>query len=496
MTSTLSRVLAVALALLPTAALAQTPSDPAAVSVFEKIGDELVGSGLGGGGLIDEWKSKLIGGGAIAIWPLGDNDVPLPKPVLEAWNDTLTSTLLRSAKGRYRFVTRADLNAVIREASHAEVVEDGNPVAAVLKGSKADFVVTGRARMVDNGVAVSYRLLEAKTGSPRSATREYVVPLDFGRLSAQQGSLALDAAVAEAAGHFAKTIPDLSVVRRRGIRHGDSGEETALGRYLSDRVVDALVEKASNALTERRVKVVDAGLDAATVKTMQKSRSAGPAVVNAALVGSEPGSYVLEGAYWVVDQFVELRMAAISAGGERYTWNRRIFKGTVRPDLLGASASKPPANGWGKSGGIGPITLELTSNKGQNPSYRIGDNVVFLVRLGEEAVVNCFYRQVDGQTMKIFPNRYQPSGKIAGKALMGIPGEAMPFAFQASAPEGVERVKCFAIDRDVSAQLPKEIGAQDLTPLSAATAERLSEIYRAVPNAKISEATMVVTVHK
>jgi hypothetical protein len=472
---------------------AQVQAAPEAVSVFDKIGEELI-TGMGAqASLIDDWKSRFSGGGAIAIWPLAEKDAPLPKPVLGAWNDTLTDSLLRLSKGRHKFVSRADLGAVIREAEHYEVVEGGNPIAAVLKGSKADFLVSGRARVVDNGVAVSYRVLEVKTGSPRAASREYVVPVDFARAASHVESLALDAAMADAASYFAKTIPDLQVLKNLGIRQADSGVETPLGRYLSQRASDAIVERASNALTERRVRVVDAKLDGAAIKGM-KTRSV------SGTLAADPGAYAFEGMYWQLDHAVELRLTAVNADGERYSWTKRIFKASVRPELVGAAQQaqwlKPPADGWAKSAGLGPIALDLSSNKGANPSYRVGENMVLLVRLGEESFLDCFYRQVDGKTMKIFPNRYSPSNRVQPRSQIEIPGGTMPFAFQVQEPEGVERVKCFAADRDLSKQLPPEIGAQDLAVLSAAAADRLSEIYRAVPKAKISEATMVVTVHK
>lgn len=472
---------------------AQTQAAPEAASVFDRIGDELI-AGLGTqGSMIDDWKSRFSGGGAIAIWPLGEKDAPLPKPVLDAWTDTLTDSLLRSSKGRHRFVSRADLGAVMREAEHSEAVDGGNPVAAVLKGSKADFLVSGRARVVDNGIALSYRLLEVKTGSPRAASREYVVPVDFARSSTHADSLALDAAMTDAAAYFAKTVPDLQVLKNLGVRQADTGVETPLGRYLSQRVADAIVERASNVLTERRVRVVDAALDSAAIKSV-KTRS-----VNAALA-AEPGAYTFEGAYWQLDRVVELRLTAANPTGEHYSWTKRILKASVRPELVGAAQqaqwNRPPADGWGKSAGIGPISLDLSSNKGGNPSYRIGETMVLLLRLGEEAYVDCFYRQVDGKTMKIFPNRYALSGRVSARSSVEIPGGAMPFSFVVQEPEGVERVKCFAADRDLSPLLPKDIGGQDLATLPAGVADHLSEIYRAIPKAKISEATMVVTVHK
>jgi Domain of unknown function (DUF4384) len=495
--ATLAAIIVIAASVHSTAH-AQTISDPAAASVFEQIGADLMG-GLEAQGALDAWRAKLMGGGAIAIWPMAADDAPVPKAVLEAWNNNLTDSLLRSAQGRYRFVTRADLGALVREAQHAEVIEEtGNPVAAVLKGGKADYVVTGRARVADNGIAVSYRLIEVKTNSARAASREYVVPMDFSRLSAQQDSLALEAATTDAAKYFAGQIPDLQTLRNRGIRQADSGVETPLGRYLSTRMLDAIQEKASNSLAERRLRVVDAALDDSAV-TAVKSRGAWDKGISSELTGSESGSYVFEGTYWQVGQFVELRLAAANAKGERYAWTKRIFTASLRPDLIEAAGSpwsKGAGDEWAKNSGTGPIGLDLNSNKGKNPSYRVGETMVLLLKLGEDAYVDCFYRQVDGQTMKIFPNRYLPNGKLSAKTVASIPGEGMPFDFLVQEPQGVDRVKCFAADRNLAADLPKEIGAQDLTALPPAMANRLSDLYRAVPKAKISEATMVVTVHK
>lgn len=483
----------------PPAVQAQTVSDPAAQAVFDQIAQDLV-TQMEGASTLDALKTRVLGGGSIAVWPLAPDDAPLPRPVLEAWNDTLTDSLLRAVKGRHKIIARADLTAMIKEAQHAEVVaETGNPVAAVIKsGAKADYVLSGRARVSDNGVAVSYRLVEMKTNAAKASSKVYVVPVDFATLAGQQDSLAMDAATLDAGKYFAGNIPDLKVLRIRGVRHAESGVETPLGRYLASRMVDAIQERASSAITEHKVRVVEASLDDTAIKAV-KTRSLSDKGLSGELTGGEPGSYVFEGTYWAVGSFVELRLAAADAQGHRYAWTKRILKASLRPELTGSDSptwTKPPGDEWAKNPGTGPISLDLNSNKGKNPSYRVGESMVLLLKLADDGYVDCYYRQVDGQTIKIFPNRYSPGNHISARRVASIPGEGMPFTFQVQEPQGVERVKCFAAERGVSSQLPREIAAMDMQPLPAHLADKLSDAYRAVPGIRFSESTMVVTVHR
>jgi hypothetical protein len=72
----------------------------------------------------------------------------------------------------------------------------------------------------------------------------------------------------------------------------------------------------------------------------------------------------------------------------------------------------------------------------------------------------------------------------------------MLFDFTVSPPPGVELLRCFALDRDVTAKLPPEIANSDMAPIPAKIGDRLTRIYRGIPDTKVSEATMVVTVEE
>ena len=75
-----------------------------------------------------------------------------------------------------------------------------------------------------------------------------------------------------------------------------------------------------------------------------------------------------------------------------------------------------------------------------------------------------------------------------------IPGEDMNFAFRVEGPAGVEYVRCFALDRDAGGILPADFARADLAPVGLYSLDDLSRIFRTLPAAQMSEATMVMTI--
>lgn len=481
--------------LIPTRSLfAQSVAEPAADQIFDQVAAELVNGLDGNFGVVDRLRARFRGGAGIAVWPLRPAEVPLPKSVLDSWNESLTNALLRSSHGRWRLMSRNDMDAALREADFGDRPERGNPVASLLKESTADYLISGKAHTTENGVAVRFSLIECRTMATLAVSHEYTVPVDFLLLPAQQDSLALDSAIHDAATYFAKTIPHLSVLRNRGIRQADSGIETPLARFLNSRLIPAIADSASNALTDSRVRVIDAVIDAASLQAV-KTRSA---IVEKALTGPDEGSFLIEGNYWITGPVIDLALTARGADGTYYGWNRRVLSASIPPVLLagsGPGGRAPNTAGWEKAAPFGPIAMQLSSNKGANPSYAVGDNVVLLFKLGGDAILNCFYRDKNNEVAKIFPNKFMPNGRVAAGTAVSIPGDGMNFTFQATEPVGVERVKCFALSQDVSAKLPREIAQSNMAPLPRDLGDRLSEIYHAVPGVAMTEATMVVTIH-
>lgn len=148
---------------------------------------------------------------------------------------------------------------------------------------------------------------------------------------------------------------------------------------------------------------------------------------------------------------------------------------------------------------MGPFAFELTSDRGKNAAYKVGDSLQLLIRLDRRAWLYCFYRDAGGSLIQILPNPHfwgnfkEP--RFEGGVLYRVPDDQrFGFAFTVSPPAGQELVKCFAVSRDVTDDLPRKLRGNSLAPLPPGMALRLSPTFQELPDAVVSEASFVVTV--
>ena len=59
-----------------------------------------------------------------------------------------------------------------------------------------------------------------------------------------------------------------------------------------------------------------------------------------------------------------------------------------------------------------PLELELTTERGTRPRYRVGESAVLQVRTSVAAHVYCYYQPRAQEVIKIFPNRYARESKV------------------------------------------------------------------------------------
>ena len=136
----------------------------------------------------------------------------------------------------------------------------------------------------------------------------------------------------------------------------------------------------------------------------------------------------------------------------------------------------------------------LRSNRGETPAYNIGEKLHLEIRLDQDAWLYCFYRQADGRMLKIMPNRYHKNALVQGGKLHTLPGSILPFDLVVGEPAGTELVKCFAVSKDISAQLPKSIRNNNFPVLPEGMDFRLPHIFRQLKNVGVSEASVVINV--
>jgi hypothetical protein len=438
-------------------------------------------------------KARWKGGWKVAVWPFDREPIPIPRKLAQSWNEELLDALVKGTPKGYTFVSRTDLETLIKEVEGMDLTgQIKNPVAAVAGKAKVDILIIGKMLTVAGGVNLSYRAVDM-SGAIIATTGKQRIGLDARTVSASKSSLTMDAAIEAAVTKATALGENLESVRVSGIRYAGSGIQTPFGRYVVERFTDALQDKMLDVLAGNSLKVTDAmmtrskliglrGVDV-TAKTVEKIIS-----------GQGEGDYMLSGNYWDLGTFVRLRILLRNSEGKGVNWSGRILRASVPAGLKLLPSDRELTEG--DNHGYGPIGLDLSSNKGHNPVFRIGEKMILLVQASESVFLNCFYRQADGNTFKIFPNRHHKDAKVTGRSQFQIPNDKMGFDFKLAPPTGSERIRCIASDNDLSTFLPPEIGQRDLEPIPPALTRNLIRLYRSQPNVRVSEVSMSVTVQQ
>jgi hypothetical protein len=136
--------------------------------------------------------------------------------------------------------------------------------------------------------------------------------------------------------------------------------------------------------------------------------------------------------------------------------------------------------------------VEIGGDRAQG-RYKIGEELKLSVRPSRDAYVYCFYKDVAGEVTKIFPSQYDTTARV-GAGAQPIPAPTWEAPMQLTGPAGQAEVRCFAVDKDVSAQLPPEIGKPGFTVLPATVAASLMDVFKRVPEGSVATAAMPIQV--
>ena len=451
---------------------------PAPADVFALLAGELL-DGLG---------ATVPRATRIAIWPFRDDEIPISPATARSFNDSLLAALFRGARGGYAFVGRDELRTVIRELTESGD-PDENPVAAVAESAAADVLIVGSFGLGRGQLSVAYKALGVsgdRIGRILAITRPYSLDID-----PRRANLSLDQGLVRASRAFADGAPAMIELRLAGIHFQTSRIQTEFGRYVERKMADALVEVFSSAITGGALIVKRAELSEAQVAAMRgidvDDRSLEPENFEA-----RPGVFVLSGNYWDFGGSAELRLVLADAGGRSLAWRE-----LVQPPA--GMAVQPPGYlpaALLDNDNLGPVRLTLSSARGDQPVYRVGEQLYPLIETDHNAWLYCFYRQSDRQWFKIFPNAYYNDPVVRGHRMHTIPDENYPFDFNITEPAGTDLVKCFAVDRDIAYDLPPVLRSLDGGPLPAGMDTQLPGTFRALRDAQVTESSLVITVER
>ncbi len=427
-------------------------------------------------GLHDGFEAaRLLNGKTrVAIWPFQEKDIPVDSEMAESFNNRLLARFKKDTGRKLVFVGRKELRALIADLEESGQGLD-DPVATVSKSAVADVLIMGKIRLTGGTVNLSYKAI-GSSGRNMGKILAATDPQSL-KLGVRGAAMTLDRALRAAARKLAELFPDLTELRLGGIRFQSSRIQTPFGRYVEQRAADEFTDVFSNVISGRLIKVKRYSVKPEDMKPSKQSRK---------------GSYVLSGGYWDFGAAIDLRLRLRADDGRTASWRGRVLPPAgivVRPQ------GNFPAVLL-ENDGLGPFRFRLSSANGDDPVYHIGDKLNLLVQLESDAWLYCFYRQADGRMLKIIPNQFHREALVKSGRVLTLPGQIMPFDLNIGEPPGIELVKCFALSRDVTRDLPDELQAMDFAFLPEGMDFRLPTIFRELEDVTLSEASIVITVRQ
>jgi hypothetical protein len=123
-----------------------------------------------------------------------------------------------------------------------------------------------------------------------------------------------------------------------------------------------------------------------------------------------------------------------------------------------------------------PFQINLTSDKGASPSYKVGELLNLQMSLNRLGTVYCFYEDVSKNTARIFPNRFYRDSMVAANLQVPLPTGGFKIKFD---KPGRERVACIASDRELL-QPPSLRDAKDLSPLPGTSLDQIVNQFKSI----------------
>ena len=138
--------------------------------------------------------------------------------------------------------------------------------------------------------------------------------------------------------------------------------------------------------------------------------------------------------------------------------------------------------------------LYLASDRGRNPTYRIGEPLKIVIQSNVDGYLYCFLRQGDGSTVPIFPARAADGARLEAHVPLWIPGRRLAAELRAAAPRGTNEIHCYLAGRNLHSELPSAMLDQDFTPLPNDAARSLEKVFGTTKGARIAAASLFLKV--
>jgi curli biogenesis system outer membrane secretion channel CsgG len=142
-----------------------------------------------------------------------------------------------------------------------------------------------------------------------------------------------------------------------------------------------------------------------------------------------------------------------------------------------------------------PLQLSLTTPRGENAKYKVGDTLSLTLQVTQDAFAYCYYQDSAKQVVRLFPNRYQPNALLSANAPFTIPGVKAQFEIVLEQPGNTEEVLCLASKQELGINLPDSLKGEDLTPLGISSLDGIVTAFKRAANTDTVDKRLQVEVY-
>jgi curli biogenesis system outer membrane secretion channel CsgG len=142
-----------------------------------------------------------------------------------------------------------------------------------------------------------------------------------------------------------------------------------------------------------------------------------------------------------------------------------------------------------------PLDLFLTTPRGEQAKYKVGDTLSITLRVSEDAFAYCYYQDGANKVVRLFPNRYQPNALVAANSPFTIPGVKAQFEIVLERSGITEEVLCLASREELGIDLPERLKGKDLVPLSVDSLDGIATAFSNLGEAKAVDQRLAFKVY-
>ena len=463
----------VAVASLAGAAMADAsaPFDRLAESLMDDLRETHDGIG---GGLFGTASDRAP---TLALYPFPTDRLPVAAATARQWvQRTLDALHRQPAAADVDIVSRDDLKAVINDIDRMTFDTDMNKVIQDLAAkARADILVVGRIAIDGRNVMLSYRAID--TGQARVLAATPAVRVAEVSAAAADGAVHRDAAIEAAVAHIRDRLPNLRHLRVTPFTFSDTGRTSEFGVYLTRRLTTALASAYHDPITGGALRLDhERGFRGFHRGIAPRAKTAQPAPR-------------LSGTFWVLETTVDLHLTVQVPKADGTRWQGRVLRSSL-PNLS-LRPSQPAAETESRVNRHG---LHVTSGRGVNPVYSIGETMALAVRTLAPARVFCIYEDSGGNVTKLLPNAVTRNRADDGTNAFRLGGADSSIAIDVTPPTGTETFRCYSVDLDLEARVPQPISVPGIESLEFLDSAGIDRIFRAIGPAGVSQAALTIRI--